>query len=195
MQLLLTTLIVVLLAIPFAGASAQSHPSDPNPASPNTTRPSPDTARTHSSTNALADPSSQPDDEFNLFLLTIGLAVICIIIGATIVGSAAATLFLLLLFILVSAGILSAGILVGLYRRSVAAAFKTILSVVCSITITIGGAISFWIINRHFHIELTTSTSLIIGAFSGLLGGLLLSFALTRIIRIFLNYCRRRLSF
>jgi len=199
MQLLLTTLIIILLAIPCAGAWAQSHPSGPSTntsrSTPITTRPSPDTSHTHhSSTNALTDPSSQPDDEFNLLLLTIGLAVVCIIIGATIVGAAAATLFLLLLFILVSAGLLSAGILVGLYRRSVSAGFKTILSLICSITITIGGAISFWIINRLFHIELTTSTSLLIGAFSGLLGGLLLSYVLSTIIKIFLNYCRQKLS-
>jgi len=185
MRLLLTTLIIVLLAIPCAGVRAQS---------PTTNQSSPDTTRTHSSTNALTDPSSQPDDEFNLFLLTIGLVVACIIIGATIVGAAAATLFLLSLFALVSAGVLSAGILVGLYRRSLSAAFTTILSLVCSGAIMIAGAISFWLINRAFHIELTTSTALLIGAFSGLLGGLLLSFILTGIIRIFLNYCRQKLS-
>ena len=194
MQPLLTTLIIILLAIPCAGARAQSHPSDHNPS--NTTTSKPDTTHTHhSSTNALTDPSSQPDDEFNLFLLAIGLAAICIIIGATIVGSTAAILFLLLLFTLVSAGILSAGILVGLYRRSISAGFKTILTLVCSITMTTGGAISFWMINRLFHIELTTSTALLIGAFSGLIGGLLLSFTLNGIIRIFLNYCRQKLSF
>ena len=179
MQLLLTTLIVALLAIPYSGARAQST----------------DTTRTHSSTNTLTDPSSQPDDEFNVFLLAIGLASIGIIIGATIIGSAAAILFLLLVFSLISAGILSAGILAGLYRRSVSVAFKTILSLICSITITIAGAASFWVINRVFHIDLTTSTALLIGAFSGLLGGLLLSFALTAIIRIFFNYCRQKLSF
>ncbi|MBS1603757.1 MAG: hypothetical protein JST42_13895, partial [Bacteroidetes bacterium] len=125
---------------------------------------------------------------------TIGLAAACIIIGATIVGSAAATLVLLLLFALVSAGILSAGILVGLYRRSLSAAFTTILSLICCGTIMIAGAISFSLINRIFHIDLTTSTALLIGAFSGLLGGLLLSFTLSGIIRTFLNYCRQKLS-
>ena len=180
MQLLLTTLIVALLAIPYSAARAQSKP---------------DTAHSHPSDTHLADPSSQPDDEFNIFLLAIGIAIVGIIIGATVIGSAAATLFLLLLFTLVSTGILSAGILIGLFRKSVSAAFTTILSLICSITITIAGAASFWIINRIFHIELTTSTALLIGAFSGLLGGLLLSFTLAAIIRIFFNYCRQKLSF
>jgi hypothetical protein len=179
MKLLLTTLIIALLAIPYSGTRAQSQP---------------DTTRTHSSTSALANPSTQPDDEFNIFLLTIALSAACVIIGATIVGAAAATLFLLLLFTLVSAGIVSAGILIGLYRRSVSAAFKSILALICSITISIAGAAAFWIINRIFHIDLTTSTALLIGAFSGLLGGLLLSFTLTTIIRIFFNYCRQKLS-
>ena len=139
--------------------------------------------------------SSPPDDEFNVFLWGLGTAFVCIVIGATLAGSLIATLFLLSVFLLVSAGVLSVGVLVGFYRRSVAAGFRTVLMIACIGGGMLCGAIAFWLINRIFDIHLLPLTALLTGALSGLVGGLLLGITLFSIIRLFLNYCKKRMAF
>jgi len=155
--------------------------TNPSPAKP----PSPDTD--------LSIP--QPDDEFNIFLLAITIAFFSMVIGGALIGVFAAILLLLALLALVSTGILSAGILSALYRRSIAAGFRTILLIICSLGGILGGMICFWLINRIFNIHLTSPTAALVGAFGGLLCGLLLGFLLAGILRIFMNYCRQKLSF
>ncbi|HEY4288379.1 MAG TPA: hypothetical protein VGN00_14850 [Puia sp.] len=167
MKFLLTALSVLFLSILWIGGFAQSDPSIP-----------------------------QPDDgEFNLFLLALAIAFFSIMIGAIIVGSILVTLFLLCLLALVSAGILSTGILVAYYRRSLEAGFRSVLFIICSLGGIVLGAISLVLINNIFKIHLTPSTAAVAGACSGLLGGFLLGFVLAHIIRIFMNYCRQKLSF
>jgi len=146
---------------------------------------------------AQSDPSiPQPDDsEFNLFLLALAIAFFSVVIGAIITGSILVTLFLLLVLALVSAGILSAGILVGFYRKSLGAGFRTALLIICSLTGILLGSVCFMLINNIFKIHLTPSTAALAGACSGLLGGFLLGIVLAGIIRIFMNYCRQKLSF
>ena len=145
---------------------------------------------------AQSDLSTPADDnEFNLFLLVLAIAFFSIIIGAVLVGSILAVLLLFSILALVSAGILSAGVLVGLYRRSLTAGFRTVLLLICGLGGSLAGTICFWLINRIFNIHLTNPTAALVGAFSGLLGGILLGLALAGIIRIFLEYCRQKLSF
>jgi hypothetical protein len=168
MRLLLTTIFTILLLFIYIGGYTQS----------------------------LTDPSTpQPDDEFNIFLVVITIAFFSMVIGGALIGAIAVIVLLLSLFALVSAGILSAGLLVGLYRRSIAASFKTVLVIICSGSGIIGGTICFWLINRIFNIHLTPPTAALVGAFGGLLCGLLLGFLLSGILRIFMNYCRQKLSF
>ena len=57
------------------------------------------------------------------------------------------------------------------------------------------GGLGFWLINRLFHIDLSTRSAVLIGACSGLLGGLLLGAVLFILIRLFMEYCRQKLSF
>lgn len=167
MKFLLTALFTLFLSFLWMGGYAQSDPSIP-----------------------------QPDDsEFNLFLLALTIAFFSIVIGAIISGSILVTLVLLLIMALVSAGILSAGILVGFYRKSLEAGFRTVLLIICSLSGILLGTICFMLINTSFKIHLTPSTAALAGACSGLLGGFLLGYALAGIIRIFLNYCRQKLSF
>lgn len=144
---------------------------------------------------AQAGPLGQPEDGFNLFLLTLAIAFFSVVIGAILFGSLIVLLLLLAVFSLVSMGILSAGILVGWYRRSVAAGFKTVLMIVTISGGALCGAGAFWLINRVFDIHLRPVTAALTGAFSGLVGGLLLGLILFNIIRQFLNYCRKRLAF
>ncbi|MBS1664682.1 MAG: hypothetical protein JST68_26795 [Bacteroidetes bacterium] len=143
------------------------------------------------------DPSTpQSDDaEFNVFLFTLLLVFIAIIVGAIIAGALLAIISLFALLALVSAGVLSTSILVGLYRKSLAAGFKTAIVLTCSLGSAFLGTIIFWLINRIFQIHLNPPTAALIGAFSGLLGGILLGLILNSIIRLFLKYCRQKLSF
>jgi hypothetical protein len=167
MKFLLTAFFVLSLSLLWIGGFAQSDPSIP-----------------------------QPDDsEFNLFLLALAIAFFSIVIGAILVGSILVTVCLLSVLALVSAGILSTGILVGFYRKSLEAGFRTVLLIICSLGGTLLGAICLMLINTIFKIHLTPSTAALAGACSGLLGGFLLGFVLSGIIRIFMNYCRQKLSF
>jgi hypothetical protein len=183
MKTLHSALFVLFLVLLSCGSSAQGGRQD------TTSRKDPGASA------KVAVTATQPDDEFNIFLLALGTAFVCIVLGATLAGSMLATLFLLGVFLLVSAGVLSVGVLVGFYRRSVAAGFRTVLMMVCIGGGICCGAIAFWLINRIFDIHLQPLTALLTGAFSGLVGGLLLGLVLYTIIRLFLNYCRKKLAF
>ena len=185
MKTLLTALIAVFLTLLSCSSQEQGGRHD--------TATQKDTGATASST--LTSPTRPDDDEFNVFLLALGTAFVCIVLGATLAGSMLATLFLLGVFLLVSAGVLSVAILVGFYRRSMAAGFRTMLMIVCIGGGVCCGAVAFWLINRVFDIHLQPLTALLLGAFSGLVGGLLLGLVLFTIIRLFLNYCRKKLAF
>jgi len=90
----------------------------------------------------------KPDDEFNLFLLAIAISFASIVVGATLVGSMLVTLALLVLLGLVTVGILSAGVLVGFYRKSISAGFKTVVAVTGCLSGILIGEIAFYLINR-----------------------------------------------
>ena len=168
-----------------------------NPAAPaaHAASSSPPAADTASIRSANPGQVPKPDDDFDLFLLVFGITFVCVMIGAVLAGSIAVMGFLLVLFALISAGVASAGILVGLYKRSLSAGFKAILYISCSGVGMLAGAPVFWLINRLFQMHLTPGTAALTGACSGLLGGLLLGVVLFSLIRLFLDYCRQKLSF
>jgi len=171
-------------------AQAKSDPAKSDSARANSARA--DFARSDSAKAGLSDPGPATDDM--PFALIAAVAFLSLALGGAIIGAFAATLFLIALLALVSAGILSAGILYGLHKRSVAAGFKTLLLIVCSLGGIVAGAGGFWLIHRFFHIHMTTQTSVLLGAVAGLLGGLLLGIVLFGLIRAFLEYCRKKLS-
>lgn len=187
-SLIFTVLGVILYCCCTVSCLAQDKPAAPQAAATVST----DTAKAR----AINDPAvNPPDDDFNVIGFTIFLAIASLVAGGILAGSLAVMGSLLILFALVSAGIASAGVLVGLYRRSAAAGFKTILYMGCSLAGMLTGALGFWLINHFFHIYLSTRSAVVIGACSGLLGGLLLGIVLFILIRLFLEYCRQKLSF
>lgn len=140
---------------------------------------------------AQTDPGPQPDEEFNILVLAVVIALFGIVVGATLIGSMVATLALLGLFGLATAGILSAGVLVGLYRKSVSAGFKVIVGITGCLGGIAIGEIAFYLINRIFHLHLSGTATLLIGGFGGLIGGLLLGLVLYQLIRVFLLWFKR----
>ena len=143
---------------------------------------------------AQSTASSNADDEFNVFLLAVAIAFVCIVFGATLIGSMVATMAMLALFGMVVAGILSAAVLVGLYRKSVGAGFKAVIAITGCLSGILIGEIAFFFINRGFQLHLSGVSVLLIGGFSGLMGGLLLGLVLFTLIRLFLDYCRQKLK-
>jgi hypothetical protein len=143
---------------------------------------------------AQAGVDPRPDDEFNVFLLAVAIAFVCIVVGAILVGTLVVTLALLVIMGLVSAGILSAGMLVGLYRKSISAGFKTVVAITGCVSGILIGEVAFYFINRIYHLHLSGVAVLLIGGFCGLVGGMILGMVLFRLIRIILNYCRAKLS-
>lgn len=187
MKLLFVCLYLSIVSLLFSplGGSAQPRQVVPAPAT------KADTAITLRSDKTSAQ---QPDDEFNLFLFAYLIAFCCVVVGAVLVGSIAVILLLLALFVLVSGGILSAGILVGLYKRSIAAGFKALLMIMGGLGGLVAGAAGFWLCNRLFHFHIARLTGILLGAAGGLLGGLLCGIIVFRVIRTFLEYCRQKLS-
>jgi len=145
-------------------------------------------------TQDAISPSPSTEDDFTPFMLTLVLVAVGVLIGSILVGAVAALLVLTFLFVLLSAGVLSTSIVVGLYKRSIAAGFKTLLGLVCGAGGIIIGAIAFWLLNHFFHIHLKDATAVLAGAASGLLGGLLLGMVIFWLIRMFLEFCRQKLS-
>lgn len=137
----------------------------------------------------------RPDGEFDLLLYALLIAFACVVVGATLAGSMIASLVMLGLFGLVSAGVISAGVLVGLYRKSISAGFKTVVAITGCLSGILVGEIGFYLINRIFHLHLSGVAVVLVGGFSGLVGGLVLGFVLFMLIRVFLNYFRSKLSF
>ena len=134
------------------------------------------------------------DDEMDMFLLFYAIAFVGIAFAAVLVGAAVMVGFLAVLFLLVSAGVLSTGILVGMYRRSVAAGFRTLLVIVCGLAGGFTGAVGVWLVGRIFHLHWKAQLSLLSGALGGLVGGMLLGLVLFFIFNSFFRYCKRRLA-
>jgi len=132
------------------------------------------------------------DDDMNIFLLVFALVVISIILGAAVIGAFAATIFLLLAALFISAGILSVSIMVGFYKRSIQAAFKTFLFFLCSITGMVIGALGFFLVARLFKLNVSDSTSLVAGIISGLFGGLLMAWIVLQVIKLTAGYFVRK---
>ena len=129
-----------------------------------------------------------PDDDFNFFLLVFATIAISAMLGAALAGMIVATGVLLLTGAFVSIGILSASILAAIYKRSITAGFKTFLYIVCPLAGMAIGAAGFYILIALFHLDISKQSGLIAGVTGGLLGGLLMAFAVYRVTSILLKY-------
>lgn len=132
------------------------------------------------------------DDEMNIFLFVFALVVISIILGAAVIGAFAATMFLLLAALFISIGILSVSTMVGFYKRSIQAAFKTFLFIACSLTGMAIGGLGFFLVARLFKLEVSGNTSLVAGIISGLVGGLLMAWIVAQVIKLIAGYFSRK---
>jgi hypothetical protein len=140
-----------------------------------------------------AQDGTQPPDDMP-FILVLAIVLLSVAAGAMIVGALAAILALCIVFMMTSAGILSTAIIVGLYKRSVTAGFKTLFiltSSACGIMKGIGG---IYLINHLFQLHLSRIAIVLSGFAGGLAGGVLLALAIIGIIRVMIGYFKNRLA-
>jgi hypothetical protein len=93
-----------------------------------------------------------------------------------------------------SAGIISTAIVVGLYKRSVTAGFKTLLIVISSIGGVVVGLTGLYFVNRVFTLHLAQPTVVWSGIAGGLVGGILLALVIISIIRVLIGLFKEKLS-
>ena len=142
--------------------------------------------------DTLASPHIE--DDFSpglLFFGLIGLGLVCICIG---IGIALIAAGLFLIFGLITTGVLSASILVGLNKKSFSRGFKTFVLLSASIGGLCICTAVFYLANRVFDLHFTTRSTVIVGAISGLVAGVLLGQTIYIITRKLTNYFRSRLE-
>ncbi len=102
------------------------------------------------------------------------------------IGALAASVIAAGIFVLVSAGVISTAILVGVYKRSITAGFRTLLFIICPIGSIIAGMTGLYLINKIFVLHLSHSFIAWAGLIGGLAGGILLAILLSAILHLFL---------
>lgn len=145
-------------------------------------------------TSTTINDNNSPEDDFSpgmLFFALVGIGLIFICIG---IGIVLAAMALLVIFGLIATGILSASVIVGLNKKSFAKGFKTFLLLSGSIGGLGIGIGALYLINSFFHLQLTTTSSVLAGGISGLLGGLLLGLLIYTTITKVSTYFIRRLQ-
>ena len=136
--------------------------------------------------------ANEPDDEFNLFLLTFAFAFFTAISIAAFIGVITAIAVILFIFLMISAGILSSSFLVGLYKKSFAAGFKTLMIITGALTGIILGTVGLWLSVKIFDLNLSLQNALWIGAADGCIGGLIMGFLIFRTLQVILAYAKKK---
>lgn len=143
-------------------------------------------------TNTSGD--NYAEDDFSpgmLFFALAGISMVFICIGF---GIAIAAVGFLLVFGLISIGILSTSVIVGLNKRSFTKGFKTLLMLSASIGGLGVGIGALYLINRLFDLHLSLNSAVLIGAVSGIIGGVIVGQLFYVILRRLSNYFKQRLN-
>jgi hypothetical protein len=131
---------------------------------------------------AFAQSNNSSDDEFNLFLFSLLAIFFCAMIGAAIIGAMVAALVLFFLFALITVGVLSTSVMVGLYKRSFEAAFKSFLMILFAIRGAVIGCVGSYLSKYFLDLHMSTA-AIIIGIAGGLIGGLMMAVATYQVFR------------
>lgn len=152
---------------------------------------------TLSAISVYAQGDMQParDDEFNLFLFSLMVIFLCAMISAAIVGAIIAFFVLFFLFALIALGVLSTSIAIGLYKKSFSAGFKSFLMILFGSCCSIIGGIGLFLSNYLINLSMSTVTSIFIGIFAGLIGGVLMTIATLRLFQFIIKTLTQKLRF
>jgi hypothetical protein len=137
--------------------------------------------------------NTQPDDDVP-FLGIMALALVAMMTAGFIAGFLGMCLLLAGILALVMVGILSSSLLVGIYKRSFTAGFKTFLLLACGIFGALSGLCGFYLINSIFELHISGPIVAATGSLGGALGGIILALSMVGVLRLFLAFAARRLS-
>lgn len=129
------------------------------------------------------DGEYQDDGDFTPFLFGIGIVFLSVAGGVFAAGFLLVMGITGLAVLLTAIGILSSSFLVAMHTRSLMTGFKTFLYLLFPLLGGITGAAFFLGISTLFKLNLPYETDLLVGAMSGIAGGLLLAFITVVITR------------
>lgn len=136
-----------------------------------------------------------PDEGMDMFLLILAGVFISGMVGAAIVGAAAGLIVLFFIFGLMAIGALSASVAVGMYRKSLAAGFKSFLMILFGTTCSVIGGCGLWLLSGYFAPDFGHGKALFITGFAGgLVGGLLMALCTYRVLQFLLKFLVRKLQ-
>lgn len=138
------------------------------------------------------DPAA--DEEFKIFLMVMLTVFVCGVLGAAFVGALVAGLLAAAVFGLISVGILSTGIVVGVYKRSTTAGFKTVLLISFGLVCGICGAVLAVIAQYNWNIASSSVMAASLGLAGGVLGGVFLTGISLRLVRYSIGAAVARLK-
>lgn len=129
------------------------------------------------------DGQESPVDDDMPLMFVFGFYILCMGAAIFIVGLLVGLGLLAIAGFLIAVGILSSSVLIGLYKKSWLAGFKTFLFLLLSVTGGISGAITAWGLGKIFHFSLSEKSAALIGALGGTAAGLLLTAVILLIIK------------
>lgn len=133
-----------------------------------------------------------PDDMPFIFVLA--LAFMSIMAGGFIIGFITICILLAGMLALIMVGILSSSVLVGIYKKSFLAAFRTFLLLACGIFGALSGLCGFYLINSIFELNISGPIVAAIGSIGGALGGIILALSVVGVLRLFFAFTTKKLS-
>jgi len=141
----------------------------------------------------FAQTGTEPADDMP-FALIMGIILLSVALACMTAGIIIAVVGLSVTAVMASAGIISTAIIVGLYKKSVSAGFKTLLTMTSAIGGSIAGITGLYLANKIFHLNLAKITVAWTGLAGGLIGGIFLSLVIIGIIRVIIGLFKERLS-
>ena len=153
-----------------------------------------DTATISSGSTHLANAIADPDDDFNIFLLFFGTAVVCCMLGFVLLGLFAGMVLIFMFIALLATGILSISIITAWYKKSFLKGFKTLLILLAVVSGAFFSIVSFGLISLLFKLHLDQRTIAISGSLIGVGSGLIVGLLLFKIFRLSLKFIQKKFN-
>lgn len=144
--------------------------------------------------DTLNAPIPAPDEAMDTFLLMFALCAIFLMALIFVVTVALIFITVLILLGMIAAGIVSSAVFVGIYKKSWTAGFKTVWYSMFILLASFTGVAGFGILSYLFNLHASKPTILILGLFTGLLGGTFIAWASIQFLRFLIQYFQRRVT-
>lgn len=144
--------------------------------------------------DTMNTPLPAPDEAMDTFLLMLALCAISLMGFIFVVTVALIFLIVLILLGMIAAGIVSSAVFVGMYKKSWTAGFKTAWYSMVILLASFTGVAGFGILSYLFDLHASKPTILILGLFTGLLGGAFIAWVSIKFLRFLMQYFQRKMT-